>query len=189
MRWFGGITDSVDMSFSKLWELVMDREAWHAALHGITKNQTWLRTELNWWFFQQSRTMWGLDYKEGWMLKNWCFRIVVLEKTLESTLDCKEIKPVNPKGNQPWIFIGRNDAKAEAPILWPPDTKSWLTGKHPDGGKDWGWGEKGMTNDGMIGWHHWLNGHEFEPTLGDHKEQENHGVSKNWTPLSHWITT
>ena len=101
MSWLDGINDSMDMNLGKLWELVMDREAWHAALHGITKNQTWLRTELNWWFFQQSRTMWGLDYKEGWMLKNWCFRIVVLEKTLESPLDCKEIKPVNPKRNQP----------------------------------------------------------------------------------------
>ena len=94
--------------------------------------------------------------REGWVPKNWCFRIVVLEKTLESPLDYKEIKPVNPKGNQPWIVIGRTDA--EAPILWPPDPKSWLTGKAPDAGKDWGQ-EKGVTEDEMVGWHPRLNGH------------------------------
>ena len=104
--------------------------------------------------------MWELDYKENWELKNWCFWTVVLEKTLESPLDSKEIQPVHPKGNQPWIFTGRADA--EAPILWPPDAKSQLTGKDPDAGKDWGQEEKGMTEDEMVGWHHWLNGHEFE---------------------------
>ena len=98
---------------------------------------------------------------------HWCFSIVVLEKTLESPLDSKEIKPVNPKGNQPWIFIGRTDAKTEAPVLWPPDVKSWLIGKDPDAGKDWRQEEKGMTEDEMVGWHHWLNGHEFEQALGD----------------------
>ena len=91
---------------------------------------------------------------------------MVLEKTLESSLDCEEIKPVSPKGNQPWIFIGRADAEAEAPIFWSPDTKSRLIGKHPDAGKDWGQEEKGTTEDEMFGWHHWLNGHEFEQTLG-----------------------
>jgi len=99
--------------------------------------------------------------------ENWWFWTVVLEKTLEGPLDCKEIRPVDPKGNQPWIFIGRTDAEVEAPILWPPDIKSWLT----DAGKDWRWEEKGMTEDEMIGWHHWCDGHEFEQALGDSKGQ------------------
>ena len=104
--------------------------------------------------------MWGLDYTESRSPKNWCFWTMVLEKTLESPLDCKKIKPVNPKGNQFWIFIGRTDA--EAPILWPPDVKNWLIGKDPDAGKVWRWEEKGTTEDEMAGWHHRLNGHEFE---------------------------
>ena len=104
---------------------------------------------------------WELDHKESWVLKNWCFWTVVLEKTLESPLDCK-INPVNPKGNQSWIFIGRMDAEAKAPILWLPDTKNWLIGKDPDAGKDWGQVEKGTTEDEMVGWHHRLNGHDFE---------------------------
>ena len=113
--------------------------------------------------------MWELDYKESWTLKNWCFWTVVLEKTLESSLDWKEIKPVNPKGNQSWIFIGRTDAEAETPILWPLDVKSWLTGKDPDAGKDWREEDKGTTQDEMVGWHHWLNRHEFKqaPRVGD----------------------
>ena len=109
--------------------------------------------------------MWELDYKESWALKNWCFWNVVLEKTLESPLDWKEIQPVHPKGNQSWIFIGRTDAEAETPILGPPDAKSWLIGKDPDAGKDWRQ-EKGMTEDETVRWHHWLNGHEFEETPG-----------------------
>ena len=113
--------------------------------------------------------MWELDYKESWALKNWCFLTVVLKKTLESPLDCKEIKSVNSKGNQSWIFIGRTDAKAETPILWPPDAKNWLLGKDPDAGKDWRQEEKGTTEDEMFGWHHRLDGHEFEqaPGVGD----------------------
>ena len=103
--------------------------------------------------------MWELDHKEGWALKNWCFWTVVLEKTLESSLDCEEIKLVNPKGNQPWIFIGRTDGKAETPIVWPPDVKNWLLGKNPDAGKDWRQEEKGPTEDEMVGWHYWLSGH------------------------------
>ena len=104
--------------------------------------------------------MWELDHKENWA-QNWCFWTVVLEKTLESPLDCKEIQPVHPKGDQSWVFIGRTDAEAEAPILWPPHVKSWLTGKDPSGsGRDWGKEEKGTTEDEMVGWHHWLNGHE-----------------------------
>ena len=110
--------------------------------------------------------MWELDYKESWAPKNWCFWAVVLEKTLESPLEYKEIQPVHPKGNQSWVFIGRTDVEAEAPILWPPDMKSWLIWKDPDAGKDWGREEKGMTEDEMVGWHHRLNGHEFEKTLG-----------------------
>ena len=95
--------------------------------------------------------MWELDYKESWVLKNWCFWTVMLEKTLESPLDCKEIQPVYPKGDQSWVFIGRADVEAETPVLWPPDAKSWLIGKDPDAGKDWGQ-EKGMTEDAMVGW-------------------------------------
>ena len=112
--------------------------------------------------------MWKLDHKESWAPKNWCFWTVVLKKILESHLDCKEIQPVNPKGSQPWIFIGRTDAEAEAPVLWPPDAKIWLIGKDPDAGKDWKQ-EKGKTEDEMVGWHHWLNGHELEqaPGVGD----------------------
>ena len=107
-----------------------------------------------------------LDYKESWTLKNWYFWTLVLEKTLESPLDCKEIQPVHPKGNQFWIFIGRTDVEAETPILWPPNAKKWLIWKDPDGGKDWRREGKGMTEDEMVGWHHWLSGHEFEETLG-----------------------
>ena len=104
--------------------------------------------------------MWELDYKESWALKSWCFWTVVLEETLESPLDCKEIQPVHPKGNQSWIFIGRTDAEAEAPTLWPPDAKNWLTGKDPDASKDWRQ-EKGTAEDEMAGWHHWHDGHEL----------------------------
>ena len=110
--------------------------------------------------------MWELDYKESWVLKNWCFWTVVLEKTLGSPLDSKEIKSVNPKGNQPWIFIGRTDAEPDVPVLWPPDAKNWLIGKDPDAGKDWRQEEKGTTEERMVGWHHRLNGHDFEQALG-----------------------
>ena len=110
--------------------------------------------------------MWELDYKESWVLKNWCFWNVVLEKILESPLDWKEILPVHPKGNQSWIFIGRTDAEAETLIHWPPDVKNWLIGKDPDAGKDWRREEKGTTEDEMVGWHHRLNGHEFEQAPG-----------------------
>ena len=103
-----------------------------------------------------------LDCEESWALKNWCFWTVVLEETLESPLDSKEIQPVHPKGDQSWGFIGRTDAKAETPILWPPHVKSWLIGKDPDAGRDWGQEEKGTTEDEMAGWHHWPDGHEFE---------------------------
>ena len=136
VRWFDGITDYRDVSLSKLQELVMGWEAWHAAVHGVTKSRTWL-SDLS-----------------GTVL----------------ALDLKEIKPVNPKGNQSWIFIRRTDA--EAPILWPLDVKSQLTGKDPDAGRDWGQEEKGVTEDEMVGWHHWLNGHESEQTPRDREGQE-----------------
>ena len=106
--------------------------------------------------------MWELDHKESWVLKNWCFWTVVLEKTLESPLDCKEIIQFNPKGNQSWIFIGRTDTEAETAKVWPPDVKNWLIGKDPDARKDWRQEEKGMTEDEMVRWHHRLDGHEFE---------------------------
>ena len=124
--------------------------------------------------------MWKLNLKEGWTPKNWYFQIVVLEKTLESPLDSKEIKPVNTKGNQPWIFTGRTDAEAEAPILWPPDAKSWLIGKDLNAGKDWRQEDNRMKEDEMVGWHHRLNGHEFEQALGDSEGQE------SWTCCSPW---
>ena len=113
--------------------------------------------------------MWELDCEESWAPKNWCFWTVVLEKTLESPLDCKEIQPVHSKGDQSWVFIGRSDAKAENPILWPPHAKSWLIGKDSDAGRDWGQEEKGTTEDEMAGWHHQLNRDEFgwTPGVGD----------------------
>ena len=106
--------------------------------------------------------MWELDHKQSWAPKNWCFWTVVLEKTLESPLDCKEIQPVHPKGDQSWVFINMTDVEAETLILWPPDAKSWLIWKVPDAGEDWKREEKGMTKDEVVGWHHWLNGHKFE---------------------------
>ena len=114
--------------------------------------------------------MWELGHKEGWVPKNWCFWTMLLEKTLESPLDRKEIKPVNPKGYQLWIFTGRTDAEAEALILWPPDAKSWLFGKDPDAGKDWRQKNR-VTGNKMVGWHHQLSGHEFEQTPGDSEGQ------------------
>ena len=142
--------------------------------------------------------MWELDYKEGWRLKNWCFWTVVLEKILESSLDCKKIQPVNLEGNQSCIFIGRTDA--EASTLWSPGVKSWLLRNDPDAGKDWRWEEKGMTEDEIVGWCHWLNGYEFEQALGDgegqwglvccspwgHKESDT-TEWLNWTEESHWV--
>ena len=124
--------------------------------------------------------MWELDYKESWELKNWRFLTVVLEKPLESPLDCQEIKPVNPKGNQSWIFTGRTNAEAETPILWPPDAKNWLIWKDPDAGKDWRREEKGMMEDEMVGWHHWFNGHEFEQAPGVGDEQGSLACCSSW---------
>ena len=148
---------------------------------GFFSNHVWIRE---------------LDYKESWASKNWCFWTVVLEKTLESPLDCKEIQSVHPKGDQSWVFIGRTDVAAETLILWPPDAKSWLIWKDPEAGKDWGQEKKGMTEDEMIGWLHWLNEHGFGWTLGvgdgwgglgccsswDHKESDM-TERLNWTEI------
>ena len=139
-------------------------------------------------FFSSHVWMWKLDHEEGWAQKNLCFQTVMLDKTLERPLDCKEIKPVNPKGNQPWIFIGRTDAEVETPILWPPDAKSWLIGKDPDAGKDWKQEEKRATEVEMIVWHHQLNEHVFEQTPGNGEGQGSleycspwgHRVGHNW---------
>ena len=133
--------------------------------------------------------MWELYYKESWAPKNWCFWTVVLEKTLESHLGFKEIQPVHPKGNQSWIVIGRTDAEAETPILWPPNVKNWLIGKDPDVRKDWRQEEKGMTEDEMVGWHHWFYGHEFEPTPRGSKGQGSLVCCSPWGPKSQtWLS-
>ena len=132
--------------------------------------------------------MWNLNHKESWVSKNWCFWTVVLEKTPESPLDCKVIQPAHPKGNQSWIFIGRTDAEAETPMLWPPDAKNWLIGKDPDAGKDWRLEEKGTTEDEMVGWHHWLNGHDFEQAPGVGDGQESLVCCSPWGPKESAMT-
>ena len=124
--------------------------------------------------------MWEMDYKESWALRNCCFWTVVLEKTLESPLVCKEIQPVHPEGNQSWIFTGRTDAKAETTILWAPDAKNWHIWKDADAGKDWKWENKGTTEDEMVGWHHQLNGYEFEQALGDGEGQRSLVCCSPW---------
>ena len=145
--------------------------------------------------------MWELDCEKSWVPKNWCFWSVVLEKTLESRLDCKDIQPVHPKGDQPWVFFGRNDAKAETPVLWPPHAKSWLIGKDSDAGRDWGQEEKGPAEDEIAGWHHWLDGRESEwtPGVGDGqgglvccnswgRKESDMTERLNWTKLS-WTSS
>ena len=131
--------------------------------------------------------MWELDYKESWALKNGCFWTVVLENTLQSPLNCKETQPVHPKGNQSWIFIGRTDAEAETPILWPPDVNSWLIWKDPHAGKDWRQ-EKGMTEDEMVGWHHRLNGHRFVQELVIDREAWRAAVRRVARVRHDWVT-
>ena len=135
----------------------------HSQSYGFSSSHVW---------------MWKVDHKESWAPKNWCFWTVVL-KTLESPLDCREIQLVHPKGDQSWIILGKTDAEAETPILWPPDVKNWLIGKYPDSGKDWRQEENGTTEDEMVGWHHWQNGHEFEQALGVVDEQ---GSLECWSP-------
>ena len=146
--------------------------------------------------------MWELHCEESWVLKNWCFWTVVLEKTLESPLDCKEVQPVHPKGDQSWVFIGRTNAKAETPIFCPPHVKSWLIGKGPNAGRDWGQEEKGTTEDEIVGWHHWLNGHEFGWTMrvddgqgglayccSWHRKESDTTERLNWTELMYRIAS
>ena len=138
---------------------------------------------------------WDLDYKDNWVPKNWCFWTVVLEKTLESPLNCKEIHPVHPEGDQSWVFIERTDVEVETPIFWSPDAESWLIWKDPDAGKDWRWEEKGMTEDEMVGWHHRLNGQRFGWTLwvGDGQgglvccNLLDHRVGHDWVTELNWI--
>ena len=161
-RWFG-ISISSRILHSLLW----------STSYGFSRSHVW---------------MWESDHKEGWVPENWCFWTVVLEKTLESPLDCKKIKAINPKGNQPWISIGRTDAEAEAPILWPPDVKSRLIIKDPDAGKDWRQEEKKKTEDEMVGWHHWLNGHEFEQALGDGEGQGRLVCCSPWGCKEIWLS-
>ena len=135
--------------------------------------------------------IWELDYKEGWVPKNWCFWTVVREKTLESPLDCKKIQQVHPKENQPWIFFGRTDAEAETPILWPSDAKNWLTGKDPDSRKDWRQEDK-VAEGETVRWHHWLNGRESEQTLGDREGQGSLACCSPWdckeSDMTEWLT-
>ena len=149
--------------FSSSWS---GSQRWFQGIHKLTK----VHISQSYSFSSSHVWMWELDHKKCWALKDWCFWTVVLEKTPEGPLVSKEIKPVNPKGNQPCIFTGRTNAEAEAPILWPHNAKSQLTGKAPDVGKDWRQ-EKGMTEDEMVGWHYQLNGHECEQTLGDSEGQ------------------
>ena len=143
-------------------------------------------------FFSSSHLwMWQLDHKEIWVLKNWCFWTVVLEKTLESPLVCKKIQPVHAKADQSWIFTGRTDAEAEAPILWPPDARNWLSGKDPDTGQDWRQEKKGMIEDEMVGWYHQLYGHEFKQTLRIGKGQGSLVCCNPWdckdSDMTEWL--
>ena len=169
-----------------------------ANLDNIFKSRDITLTKVHLIFSSSHVWMWELDYKESWVPKNWCFWTMVLEKTLEHPLYCKEIKPVCAKGIQSWIFIGRPDAEAETPVLWPPDVKNWLTGKDPDAWKAWRQEEKRTTADEMFGWHHWLNGHVWAgsgswwwtgrpgmwQTIGLQRVKHDWMIELNWTPIS-----
>ena len=180
--------------FSKSCFLQLDTESYDQPWQHIKKQRHYFANKgpssQGYGFSSGHVWMWELDYKEIWVPKNWCFWTVVLEKTRESPLDCKEIQPVHPKGDQSWIFIGRTDAEAEAPILWPPDAKNWLIGKDPDVRKDWRQEEKGMTEYEMVGWHHQLSGYEFEQALGVGNGQGSLACCSPWsqsqTQLSNW---
>ena len=161
------------------WRMLVCPDITHSA---FVKHRPWILTLI--WSMTEAFKELIWRTKARLMLKNWSFRTPMLEKTLENPLDCKEIKPVNTKGNQPWLFIGRTDAKAETPILWPPDEKSQLIGKNPDAGKDIRQEEKGTTEYEMAGWHHGLNGHESEQTPGDSDGQ---GSLVCWSPWSHRV--
>ena len=183
LSWFSHLTASqaIQMQAAVQWPLVPLRQE----IDGPQAEQ--LQTVCCWLFKKKTKPC--LDKNEGdWVPKNWCFWTVVLEKTLKNPLDCKEVLPVHPNGNQLWIFIGRTHTEAETPILWPRDIKSWLIWKDPDAGKDWRQEVKGMTEDEMVGWQHWLNGHGFEQTPVDSERQEGwcaavHRVAKSWTGL------
>ena len=161
------------MKLKNVWSLKRQKESYDQSCEHIKKQRHYFANKgpsSQCYGFPSSHVwVWELDYKESWVLTNWWFWTVVLEKTLENPLNCKEIKPLNPKGDQSWVFIGGTDAEAETPILWPPHAKSWLIGNDPDAGRDWGQEEKGTTEDEMVGWHHQLNGHESEwsPGVGD----------------------
>ena len=159
----GGSKTTADGNFSH--ESLPWKESYDQPKQHITKQRHYFANKAlssqSYGFSSSHVCMWKFDYKESWAPKNWCFWTVVLEKTLESRLDCKEIQPVHPKGDQSWLFIGRTDVETETPILWLPDVKSWLIWKDPDAGKDWRQEKKGTTEDEKVWWHHWLNGHEF----------------------------
>ena len=154
------ITADGDCSHEIKWHLLLGRKVM-TNLDSILKSNKGPSSQ-GYGFYSGQVCMWELDCEEGWAPKNWCFWTVVLEKTFESSLYCKEIQPVHPIGDQSWVFIGRTDAEAETPVLWPPHVKSWLTGKDPDTGRGWGQEEKGMTEVEMAWWYHWLDGPEFE---------------------------
>ena len=182
-----------DFSHEIKWCLVLGRKV-VTNIDSILKAETFLcqeRSILSSYVFSNGHvSMWELGYKDSWSLKNWWFWTVVL-KTLGSPLDCKEIQPVPPKGDQSWVFIGRTDAEAETPILWPPHVKSWLIGKDPDSGRDWGQEEKGMTEDELAGWHHQLDAHGFGWTPGVGDGQGGMACCNSWgcreSDMTEWL--
>ena len=161
------VTAAMKLKDACSWKKSYDQPRQHVKKQTLLCQQRSILSSL--WFSSGHVWMWELDCEESWAPKNWCFWTVVLAKTLESPLDCKEVQPVHSEGDQPWDFFGRNDAKAETPVLWPPHVKSWLIGKDSDAGRDWGQGQKGTTEDEMGGWHHCLDGRESEwtPGVGD----------------------